>query len=459
MKKPPSFVFYAVTLLLSIVVPIARPATAQVHSFDRTFPNPLSEVQRVVDGLRSSSSGRLPILDGFVDVGDQPLTDYQRGYYACTLRVLPAPSGGTLVQATAKITAWYVDPKSAKPGYRELISNGRVETDLLDQIEQSLGGNAAGNSATSRGRAPAATSLTPRTAQEPPAPLGATNTTTRQPEHKIEPSASSESSPIRNSPGVAVPTTPADRSNVTVPVDPAPGESLESIRLRRDEAERQAQQVSADIKSLEEIQQNQARPTDLVVVKKAHVAIFSKPEDGAQVLLSTDQEDEFQILGLEGSWVHVQISGASRGWMRRSQVELPAGYSSGGSKASDALPASANLFKVAREETNTFSGNWEPLQGKSVHVIWIETASASGTSAAEKRKFAKGLLLKAYNDMTSSNQRVEGIVIVFDSADGGQIAATMESLKALQDGSLSEPAFWRRCSLDPPEAFHDSAKS
>jgi hypothetical protein len=458
MKKPPSFLFYAVTLLFSIVVPIGHPATAQVHSFDRIFPNPLSEVQRVVDGLRSSSSGRLPILDGFVDVGDQPLTDYQRGYYACTLRVLPGPSGGTLVQATAKITAWYVDPKSAQPGYRELISNGRVETDLLDQIEQSLGGNAAGNSATSGGRGPAATSLAPRNAQEPPAPLSATNTT-RQPERKIDTSASSGSSPMRNSPGVVASTTPADRSNVTVPVDPGPGESLESIRLRRDEAERQAQQVSADIKSLEEIQQNQARPTDLVVVKKARVEIFSKPEDGAQVLLSTDQEDEFQILGLEGSWVHVQISGASRGWMRRSQVELPAGYSSGGSKATDALPASANLFKVAREETNTFSGKWEPLQGKSVHVIWIETASASGSSAAEKRKFAKGLLLKAYNDMTASNQKVEGVVIVFDSADGGQIAATMESLKVLQNGSLSESAFWRRCSLDPPEAFQDSAKS
>ncbi len=444
MKKPLRFVFYAVTLLLSIVLAVGGPAFAQDHSVERTFPNALSEVQRVVDGLRSSSSGRLPILDGFVEAADHPLSDYQRGYFVCTLRVLPAPNGGALVRATAKITAWYVDPTSAQPGYRELVSNGRVETDLLDQIEQSLPANPAARSAASR--APAS------------APL---NATPRQPDRKIDTSAASspESAPSRNTPAVAALPGRSGKPGATAPADPAPVETVESIRLRRDEAERKAQEVSADIKSLEEIQQNQARPADLVVVKKAGVAIFSKPEDGAQVLLSADEEDEFQILGVEGSWVHVQISGASRGWMRRSQVELPPSYSAGGGKTNNALPASASLFKVAREETNTFSGKWQLLVGKTVRVVWIEPASAAASSAAEKRKFAKSLLLKAYNDMVSSNQPVEGVVIVFDSADGGQIAATMQDLKALQDGSLSEAAFWGKCSLDPPETFQDSAKS
>jgi hypothetical protein len=451
MKKSPSFLFYAVILLLSIVVAPSAPVFAQAHSVERTFPNALSEVQRVVDGLRSSSSGRLPILDGFVDAADHPLTDYQRGYFVCTLRVLPAPNGGALVQATAKITAWYMDPTSAQPGYRELVSNGRVETDLLDQIEQGLPGNPAGKSAASRAPASA-----------PSPPLSATNVTPRQPERRIDTSAASSpessSSSARNTPGVPA----AGRSSkpsATAPADPAPVETVESIRARRDEAERQAQEVSADIKSLEEIQQNQVRPADLVVVKKSGVAIFSKPEDGAQVLLSADQEDEFQILDVEGSWVHVQISGASRGWMRRSQVELPPSYSAAGSKTNNAVPASANLFKVAREETNTFSGKWQPLVGKTVRVVWIEPASAAASSAAEKRKFAKSLLLKAYNDMNASNPTVAGVVIVFDSADGGQIAATMENLKALQDGSLTEAGFWRSCSLDPPETFQDSAKS
>jgi hypothetical protein len=449
MKKSPSFLFYAVILLLSIVVAPSAPVFAQAHSVERTFPNALSEVQRVVDGLRSSSSGRLPILDGFVDAADHPLTDYQRGYFVCTLRVLPAPNGGALVQATAKITAWYMDPTSAQPGYRELVSNGRVETDLLDQIEQGLPGNPAGKSAASRAPASA-----------PSPPLSATR------RRGLSAKLIHPRPPARNRPrpqpeirqGSLRQAAPASQA-LRRPLIRPRWKPWRSIRLRRDEAERQAQEVSADIKSLEEIQQNQVRPADLVVVKKAGVAIFSKPEDGAQVLLSADQEDEFQILDVEGSWVHVQISGASRGWMRRSQVELPPSYSAAGSKTNNAVPASANLFKVAREETNTFSGKWQPLVGKTVRVVWIEPASAAASSAAEKRKFAKSLLLKAYNDMNASNPTVAGVVIVFDSADGGQIAATMENLKALQDGSLTEAAFWRSCSLDPPETFQDSAKS
>jgi hypothetical protein len=50
------------------------------------------------------------------------------------------------------------------------------------------------------------------------------------------------------------------------------------------------------------------------------------------------------------------------------------------------------------------------------------------------------------------------VVIVFDSADGGQIAATISSLKQLADGAISESAFWKQCSLDPPESFQASAK-
>jgi hypothetical protein len=343
-----------------------------------------------------------------------------------------------------------MDPTSAQPGYRELISNGRVETDMLDQIGQSLPAVPAAKSATSRAPASA-----------PSPPLSAANTAPRQPDRKIDTSAASspDSSPSRTTPAVAAQPGRSSKPNSPAPADPPPLETVESIRLRRAEAERQAQEVSADIKSLEEIQKNQVRPTDLAVVKTPGVAIFSKPEDGAKVLLTAEQEDEFQILGVEGSWVHVQISGPSRGWVRRSQVELPSSYTAAGSKTNNPLPASANLFKVAREETNTFSGKWEPLVGKTVRVVWIEPDSAAASSAAEKRKFAKSLLLKAYNDMISSSQPVEGVVIVFDSADGGQIAATMQDLKALQDGSLSESAFWRRCSLDPPETFQDSAHS
>ncbi len=73
--------------------------------------------------------------------------------------------------------------------------------------------------------------------------------------------------------------------------------------------------------------------------------------------------------------------------------------------------------------------------------------------ALAKRNFAKSLLVTAYQEISSHDQAVAGVVIVFDSADGGQIAATLENLKQWQAGSLSEASFWRLCSVDPPELF------
>jgi hypothetical protein len=61
--------------------------------------------------------------------------------------------------------------------------------------------------------------------------------------------------------------------------------------------------------------------------------------------------------------------------------------------------------------------------------------------------------------LKSSGAAVDGVVIVFDSADGGQIAATISSLKQLADGALSESTFWKQCSLDPPESFQASAST
>ncbi len=466
MKKIFVFPFFISHLFLAILL-IAGNASAQAKPVARTFSNPLSEVQQVVDDVKTSSSGRLPILEGFVDVGDQPLKGYERGYYVCTLQVFPAANGGARVQVTSKITAWYTDPESARSGYRELTSNGHVETDLLDRIEDALAHKAAPHAPGSTIRVPPAGpmytppptnppgSKTPATAAAP-----AADTASPQPAANNSPaSAAGESSSNRSAP-------PALSGRAVTPPPPAAapaGESLESIQARRATAEERARQISADIKGLEEIQQNQVRPVDLVIVKKPGVSIFSKPEEGAQVLLTADEEDEFQILGLEGAWVHVEISGASRGWMRRSQVELPSTYGgSGGTKAASAAaasPANADLFKVTREETNTFSGKWDPLQGKTVRVVWVEPVEGTSSSPAEKRKFAKYLLLKAYKDMASSDQKVHGVVVVFDSADGGQIAATMENLKALQDGSMSDASFWKAASLDPSEAFQDSAKS
>jgi hypothetical protein len=88
-----------------------------------------------------------------------------------------------------------------------------------------------------------------------------------------------------------------------------------------------------------------------------------------------------------------------------------------------------------------------------VRIEWVEpTNPAAATSRKEKLAFAKQLFLRNSEALPTSTQTTEGIVVVFDSADGGQIAASLASVKALSNHSLSDDAFWRQCSVDPPDS-------
>jgi hypothetical protein len=49
--------------------------------------------------------------------------------------------------------------------------------------------------------------------------------------------------------------------------------------------------------------------------------------------------------------------------------------------------------------------------------------------------------------------------VIFDSADGGMIAATMATLKQWKAGTLSDSALWHKCFVDPPETFDFSGSS
>ena len=51
---------------------------------------------------------------------------------------------------------------------------------------------------------------------------------------------------------------------------------------------------------------------------------------------------------------------------------------------------------------------------------------------------------------------VEGVVVIFDSADGGIIANTLLNSRQLVNGSLSPERFWKLCLMDPPEAFRST---
>jgi hypothetical protein len=451
-KKTPRAVVRFGTLLLALTF-VAALAGAQAAPYERTFTSPATDVERVVRNLRPSSSGRLPTVDGFVEASDVPIDHYERGYYECTFQVVATPAGGATVRANAKVTAWYNDPTPGRSGYRVLVSNGHIENDFLDQIQEALGPTSVPKPAGSTTAAPASKSLA---AAPPPVSSGGLRPQTRLDPAPLDAGESTSNKSAVARDFAAAPRQPEEAATPTV----SSGESVESLKLQRAAVEKRAQELSADIKNFEEILHNQVRPADLATVKKAGTHVLSKPAEGAPVLFSADAEDEFQVLELEGPWVHVQISGSSRGWIRRAQLDLPAEYADSSAAAGDPAPvATAGIFNISKDETTTFGGKWAPLATKKVRVIWLEPAPSAATSTArEKLAFARALFEKSYGELKSSGATVDGVVIVFDSADGGQIAATISGLKLLTDGAISESAFWRQCSLDPPESFQASAR-
>jgi hypothetical protein len=265
-------------------------------------------------------------------------------------------------------------------------------------------------------------------------------------------SAALPSSPIR------APFAEPSADPVTAPAIAPTNEYLNSLRRRREEAEKNAKALNGDVQSLEEILRNQTHPDNLAVVRKTGTPVFAK--QGGAVLLSADAEDEFEILGVEGSWVHVQISGASRGWIQRAQLELPEGFAGSSKKEGASGADDDQIFRVTREETHSFMGSWQELRGKTVRVIWVASVSESNqnTPAQAKRNFAKTLFARVHKEQSSAAQPPAGVVIVFDTADGGQVSATFSSLDQWQKGSLSEASFWKQCSIDPAELFQEARK-
>jgi len=346
--------FYLAVLTLS-----ARPGDAQSAPVERAFAQSKPAVEKTIKQLQTSASGRLPVLDGFTLPDDRPWDRFQRGYYQCTIQVSSTPSGGALVRVSAKITAWYADPASAKSGYQVLASNGRLETDFLDRLEDALGGKAP----------PLAASVPASPA--PPRPRG-----------KPEAPPPTISAPMPND-GISTGSMASSKIPPTSDASPfklgnaATSDRAASLATQKAVADKHMEELTKEAKGLEEILRNQAHPNNLVAVKKSGTPVLVSPVEGAKVLFLATAEDEFEILDLNANWVHVRISGLSRGWIRRSGLEVPGTFASDPKAANDSSLVNAEHFQVKNEQVASFPGTWEPLQGKTVKILTVQTASGS----------------------------------------------------------------------------------
>jgi hypothetical protein len=381
------------------------------------FHAPKADVEQALKDLNAYQGGKLPFVEGFVGSINQPLSNFQRAYYQYTIAVTQASDAEVSVAVNAKISAWYEDKDPAKSGYRDLPSNGRLEADLLDRLRGRLRQHAAEVAAS---RTPL---VSPKLmgVETPPPPAAETSAPAQTPAAPSANAAAPASNPFAS---VAGPLKP--------PTANAPDQDAKYQRLAR------------EAKSLTEVLAAQQHPDNLVIVKSAHTPIVAAPAEGSRVVMFADAEDEFQPLKTENGWTHVQIAGLNRGWIRSSQLETTGG------KEVSAPDATAQEFKQTKEETSTFPGDWAALRGKNVKIIWVQP---TGKSTQRARLHYAETVFKTQAPQLANANGVDGVVVVFDAAEGGMAATTIAALQQWGSGSLSDAAFLKQCWFDPADAF------
>jgi hypothetical protein len=417
--------YFSLSLLVVLQFSPTAPARAQAIPYARTFLRSKEDVEAALKGLQAYAGQKLPIVDGFVAMGEQPLDRYEHAFYQFSIDLVPNGRDSTVVKLSAKITAWYIDPDPSKAGYQVLPSNGRLELDLLDRLGEKFGTKPS--------------IYVPRTNFETPRP-------------KID----SSGNPLPESSRSLAAASNSGRgaSSGTAPSDASANE-LAALKSQREIEQKHMLELKSELEGLEEIQHNQAHPGNLVIVTKSRAPVLARPTEGSKVLFAASADDEFEFIETEGDWFHIQIAGVSRGWIRRSEAEsMDPRWNAPGTPAK-AEPASASMFKVTREESGPFPGDWAPLKSMTVKIFWVQPAASPtiSTGPSEKREFTKSLFERAWNEAKGAGTTPAGVVVVFDTPDGGQVSTTMAMLESWMENKTSAPVFWQQCSVDPPELF------
>jgi hypothetical protein len=491
---------------------------AQSNSYQRIFPQSKAAIDEALKNMQPNLSGRLPVLEGFAQAGQYSLDHYQRGYFQATVKVIPIPQGGSLVRVNVKVTAWYKDPEAYRSGYQLMTSNGRLEGDLMDQLADLLGGvpgaavasssntdagNREASSATSAAdpavepadSAPSAASSS-QTSDSHPSEMAGSNqmpepqldepktpSTTAQP---ASPSPSETTNLAPTAPNPKSPDTNQTFSNQTFSNQTfstsmnhdlggnlaRPGSSgpdmagsgkagSGSTATAAPPVPKTSAAIQTEIDGLEEILKNQSHPKNLVAVKKSGTPVVDSPSLNGKTLFLASVHDEFEMLSFNGDWVHVRISGLSRGWIWRNSVEMPEGIPDTEAAPANAQATASDLFHIVREETTQFPGDWAPLRGKNVKLITVEKIGDNPKDAGPKERlaFVKFLFEKNYAELSQKSAQLSGIVVIFDSADGGMIGATLGTLQQWRAGTLSDSALWHKTFFDPPEIVDSSGSS
>ena len=111
-------------------------AMAQSETVEREFDHPIDDLRQSLEALQASQTRKLPTVRGFV-TDNLALGTYERPYYQFETELVPRNADRTLLRVKARITAWHTG-SSTMEEYRSLTSNGRLESDFLEQVSRYL---------------------------------------------------------------------------------------------------------------------------------------------------------------------------------------------------------------------------------------------------------------------------------------------------------------------------------
>ena len=386
---------------------------------ERTYPYSVEVVQQGLQTIGGFGGGKLPVLDGFVTSAVTKVETYERPYFQYRVHLKSVDADHTTVSVEALISALYSDPVPARSEYRALPSNGRLEADLLDRLQQALQASAA----------------------TPAAPLP-------------DSAGSIRASQPATGKGSATKGAFLNRAS-------SQQQQLDAILAERQTVREKTAALQAQLDQLRSGDHKASAGAHWASVKHSGVGVMSRKNFGGPVIFRAQAEDEFEVITLEGGWAQVRVESGTPAYVQADELNLPPGLQD--AVASTVASGSTNSnasgrdlgFAVSREDVNLFSGDWARLKGKKVLFVYAQPRGLLSDMASEDAKlsYAKRVFQSRLHSLLQSQPDVEGVVVVFLGNRGGVAAAVLSDIKQWTEGGLSDEAFVNRCSLDPPAEF------
>jgi hypothetical protein len=417
----------------------------QADSTDRVYKHRKAEVEEALQALKAYATNRLPVLDGFVNANASTIAKLENPHYQLRIETESQGPNQTLVAVSAKITAWNAEEDPSRAQYVVVPSNGRLEQDMLDRLSVLL---EKGSASLGAGRV-AAPASDPAASSSSPAPLD-------PPGGNAPISSHAPSSGVSRLEAAANPTSPVPPSGSALRAnssDPATlASEISSVQAERQAAEMNQRKLQQQISELEANASSQKFLSNLAVVKTPQASIFQQDDDTSKVLFRADPEDEFEVINVKGTWVHIRLENGAEGWIRGAQLQPP-------QEVNDTEDAAAALnFSTPNQEIKPFGGEWTPLKGKPSLFVFAQPNRAIPSTILGQSQFAfaKHIFTEGYREAMHSEQPMSGIVVVFLGDKGGVAAATLADIRRWRDGAITDKVFFERCSFDPPESFRDA---